>query len=228
MNHSDRFGLTITGSLVESVLLLLALVMTLSACSMGPSRSRAEFGADSWQAHRWLPGHYLGESPTGPVYHQIVALDIPELGGAVFYHHISRVGFGLASFQRKFYRFDQSGQVMRSTVVLPAGENLGGNDSLKKFLSQLSDKDVLTFSPQCLFRWSAGESGLTAQLAAEHCAYNSPAFGGTISPQMTYQLDPCSLSIDEALFRDSGEPVFPPSSIYNRRVSPSGQPVDGC
>ncbi|MFK7956841.1 MAG: hypothetical protein AB8B96_12180 [Lysobacterales bacterium] len=212
------------GFWVEQSVALLGLVAVLSACSVAPSNPPLGLG----QVQQWLPGDYLGEGSSGPVYHRIVAVDVPSLGGTVFYHHISREGFGLTSFQRKFYRFYESGQVMRSTVLTGAGQAFPINGGLKELLSGLTDEDVLRFPPECQFRWSVSQSGLVAELAAEHCAYASPAFGGTIAPQMTYQLDRCSLSIDEALYRANGEPVFPPSSAKNQRVGPATHLMEDC
>jgi hypothetical protein len=153
------------------------------------------------------------------VYHSIAQLNVPEFGGEVFYHHISTTSLRGPAAQRKIYRFDESGQRMRSTVLLDMGTGFGDAQSMALELSQLAEESLLRFPESCQFQWSPAADGFTAEVKRETCRYESPAFGGRVSPEMTYQLSRCGLVISEGIYREDGSPVFPPSTIDNRRVA---------
>lgn len=183
---------------------------------------------DLLSVQRLLPGDYLGQGPRGDVYHRLVKLEIPALGGPVFYHHVSREGFGGPAFQRKYYVFDAAGKTMRSTVVLGADTMPQDLGELAKTIASFSESQVLRFAEDCRFVWTDTGGGFAAELTQDRCAYESPAFGGWVNPRMTYQLDPCVFAISEAMYRRDGSPVFPPGSTQNRRLAPKPDSSKGC
>ena len=166
-----------------------------------------------------LTGDYIGTSGSGEVYHSIVKLNIPQFGGEVYYHHISLDSLRGPVFQRKVYRFDESGNRMRSTVLLGPADGFSDEQALAERLNELPEESLLRFPDACQFRWSRTEGGYTAVVHRERCSYESPAFGGLVSPEMTYLLSECGLLIQEGIFREDNTPVFPPSNTDNRRAN---------
>ncbi|MEM1089035.1 MAG: hypothetical protein AAGI67_01525 [Pseudomonadota bacterium] len=184
------------------------------------SFSQANDQADSLAAiQALLPGDYLGEGSRGPVYHRIVPLRVPTLGGQIFYHHISTESFGGPAAQRKFYAFEGTDLIMRSTVLLESGVTLDSNWDMALQLTQVTEEKLLRFPDGCRFQWHDDDGDFVARVDRSVCSYDSPAFGGRVSPEMTYRLTPCDLAIAEGIYREDGRPVFPPSDITNRRMA---------
>lgn len=203
----------------KQVLPLLALSAALAACSdAGPSQTSELTLAD---IQTLLPGDYEGTGSRGQVYHTISKLDVPQFGGKVFYHHISTVSMRGPAAQRKVYKFDETGQKMKSTVVLEVGAPFSDAQSMERNLSGLPEKSLLRFPDSCGFQWSASGDRLIARVYRERCSYQSPAFGGAVSPEMTYDLSACGLNIREGIYREDGSPVFPPSAIDASRAEPA-------
>lgn len=203
-----------------------ALLLTLVAGGCGSTATtQVESEADLQEVQKLLPGRYLGQGRSGPVFHSITRVNVPELGGDVFYHHVSTASFGGPSVQRKYYRFESGGRSMRSTVLIQPGVAMGAPGELKQSLGSLPEEALLKFPPGCVFEWDRTDDGYVARLPDGECGYDSPAFGGPVMPQMTYQLGRCGLKISEAIFREDGSPVFPPSNIWSQR---QGVDSDGC
>lgn len=169
----------------------------------------------------FLPGDYVGMSSRGEVYHSIIELDVPAFGGEVFYHHISTESLRGPAMQRKIYRFEDAGQTMRSTVVLGEGEAIADLQALPRQLNSLSEEQLLRFPDGCRFQWRSEVDGFVAEVKRDVCSYDSPAFGGLVSPEMQYRLSACGLAINEGIYRQDGSPVFPPSITDNKRTSAS-------
>ncbi|MEM9530134.1 MAG: hypothetical protein AAGA23_04395 [Pseudomonadota bacterium] len=207
--------------------LLIALLVAL-ACMASCSRP-AQPSTDAVVAiQALLPGDYLGEGSRGTVYHRIVPLQVPAFGGQIYYHHISMESFGGPAAQRKFYAFDRADQTMRSTVVLKSGVTLDSNWDMALKLTQLTEEDLLKFPDSCRFEWTAADGAYVGRVERQRCSYSSPAFGGKVSPAMTYRLTPCGLAIQEAIYREDGSPVFPPADVENRRIQEVGKEAAGC
>ena len=166
-----------------------------------------------------LTGDYIGQTSRGEVYHSIVKLDVPQFGGEIFYHHISLHSLRGPVFQRKIYRFDDSGNRMRSTVLLGPADGFTDEQALAESLNELPEESLLRFPDACQFLWTSAEGNYKAEVRRERCSYESPAFGGLVSPEMTYVLSECGLVIQEGIFREDNTPVFPPSKTDNRRAN---------
>lgn len=199
-------------------LLILAVWLILVACSTQRLSEHSQSSLANIQA--LLPGDYIGTTSRGKVYHSIVQLQVPDFGGDIFYHHISTESLRGPATQRKIYLFDDSGQQMRSTVLLGRGEAFTDNQTMARKLNKLTKEQLLRFPDGCQFQWASAADGFVAKVRRSKCSYESPAFGEIVSPEMVYQLNRCSLAISEGIFREDGSPVFQPSISDNRRVDP--------
>ncbi|MEM7569813.1 MAG: hypothetical protein AAF337_08455 [Pseudomonadota bacterium] len=193
--------------------LSLAALLLITGCSSDDERS-----ADLAGIKDLLPGDYAGMMSRGKVYHTIARLQVPDFGGEVFYHHISMEAVRGPALQRKFYVFNEAGDRMRSTVLLDVGMPFPDDQAMATAIAGAAKDRLLTFPESCDIQWSKSESGFTARVFQDKCTYDSVAFKGPVSPEMTYQLSPCALKIDEGIYRPDGSPVFPPSSADNKRV----------
>lgn len=207
----------------QNFLLALFVLLLQAACSTPPPENSSQSNLASVQ--KLLPGDYIGTSSRGKVYHSIVQLQVPKFGGDVFYHHISTESLYGPAMQRKIYAFDDSGNQMRSTVLLGSGEMIANEQSMARILNELTEDQLLRFPDGCQFQWTKTASGFTAEVLRTRCNYESPAFGGLVSPEMEYQLNRCGLNISEGIYRQDGSPVFPPSKTNNQRTSPE---IKGC
>lgn len=199
-----------------SPIAFLALLLV-AACSAPPSEEASRSDMDGLRA--LLPGEYSGMGGKGPVYHSIAQLQVPQFGGKVFYHHISTISPRGPAVQRKIYAFDEGGNRMGSTVVLGSGAVFEDAESMAEALNALPEKQLLRFPDGCKFQWQRAGDDFVAQVSRETCSYESPAFGGLVSPEMTYTLSRCGLDIQEGIYRQDGSPVFPPSAINAKRVN---------
>jgi len=200
----------------RSIALGFLVSLGLSACSEPGAEQSAAFDLAKLQS--LLPGDYVGEGSRGKVYHTIAKLELPAFGGTVFYHHISLEGLRGPAAQRKIYRFDPDGKKMKSTVLLGTGDVFDDPQSLEAKLNTLPEETLLRFPDSCKLHWSSDAKDFIAEVSREDCSYESAAFGGTVSPEMTYRLNACSFDVKEAIYRENGEPTFPPSAFNNRRV----------
>lgn len=198
-------------------LILASMALPLTACTM-PQQRGGMAQPPLAQIQQLLPGDYVGKTSRRDVYHSIAALDVPAFGGRVFYHHISVTSLRGPAAQRKIYVFDESGAKMRSTVVLGSGAVFTDAQTMAQTLNALTEDQLLRFPDGCQFQWTARPGGFTATVSREECSYDSPAFGGMVSPEMTYQLSACVFAVREGIYRADGSPVFPPSASDNQRV----------
>lgn len=208
---------------LRKTLFSLFVLLPMAACSSLQPDENTQAHLSNIQA--LLPGDYVGMTSRGEVYHSIAQLQVPEFGGEVFYHHISTQSLRGPAVQRKVYRFDESGKRMRSTVLLGSGDVFADAQTMTGKLRTLTEEQVLRFPDGCQFQWSSAADGFVAEVRRATCSYESPAFGGLVSPEMTYQLSRCGLNIREGIYRQDGSPVFPPSIIDGQRVNPA---ADGC
>lgn len=203
---------------LSKILSVSFVLLSMAACSATPSDENTR--SNLTRIQDLLPGDYIGSTGGGDVYHSIVHLQVPKFGGDVFYHHISLQSLhGPAAFQ-KIYVFDESSKRMKSTVVLGRGQVFIDKETMVRRLNDLTEAELLRFPDGCQFQWAASADGFVAEVGRRKCSYDSPAFGGAVSPQVEYQLTRCSLSITEGIFREDGSSVIPLSTTYNRRVSP--------
>lgn len=167
-----------------------------------------------------LPGRYAAPYDGQTVYHKIVAIEAPQLGDQVLYHQISREGFDGAPLQQKIYVLSPGGDAMHALVVSEDGAKYQNLEMNPQLSARLDAATFLQFPSACDFVWTVEEGGYLGRVEPEQCQYESPAFGGTISPSMTYRLSAAELAITETLFRADGEPVFPTSHMVGVRTSP--------
>ena len=187
------------------------------ACSPAPQSEISQSPLPSIQS--LLIGDYIGMSSNGEVYHSIVKLNVPQFGGDIFYHHISLESLRGPVFQRKIYKFDTSGSTMKSTVLLGPSEAFIEEETMAEYLNRLPEESLLRFPDACQFLWTSAKDGYKAVVRRDKCSYESPAFGGFVSPEMEYKLSGCGLVITEGIYREDDSPVFPPSTTNNRRTN---------
>lgn len=200
----------------------IVLLLMVACTHSQPNKSSS---VDLLELQAQFVGDYVGTGSMGEVYHSIIELEVPEFGGNVFYHHISTESLRGPAWQRKVYLFDKSGQQMKSTVLLGTSDGIADDQSIVATLNSMSEEELLRFPDGCQIQWSTEAEVFVADVSRDDCTYNSPAFGGLVSPEMQYQLTRCSLAISEGIYRQDGSPVFPPSSINARRINPE---VEGC
>jgi hypothetical protein len=59
-----------------------------------------------------------------------------------------------------------------------------------------------------------------ARVRREQCSFEGVAFRQRISPEMTYVLDRDSFALEDILYGENGQPLFPPSDLLRvQRVS---------
>lgn len=166
-----------------------------------------------------LVGDYIGMTDKGEVYHNIAKLHVPQFGGDIFYHHISRDSLGGPAMFRKIYAFDESGKQMRSIVLRGRNEVFVDEQTMTRKLNELTESSLLRFPEGCQFQWISTAEGFVGAVFRDKCSYESPAFGGLVSPEVAYKLSDCGLDISETILFADDSPVFPPSTTNNRRIS---------
>ena len=209
------------------------LLATLAACATSPQAGAPRPGApvagsvvpapleaELQEILALLPGRYAGPDADGRLYHKIVPIVAPQFGGdTVFYHQISRDGFDSATpSQQKIYVFDRApgraGNVMRSYVFLPKQGPANVEQDVAA-LRSLQPGMLMSFPPECAIRWSRGEApgSYVARVRPEQCSFQGVAFKQRISPEMTYVVDRDSFSIEDVLYGENGQPLFPRSGL---------------
>lgn len=167
-----------------------------------------------------LPGRYSGPANGGTIYHKIVRIDAPQFGGdTVFYHQISRDGFeSQAPFQQKVYVFDRSptrnANVMRSWVFFPK-QGYANFEQDAAALKTVQPAMLMNFPVECAIRWSRGEAPgqFYARVRRGQCSFDGVAFKQRITPEMTYLLEREAFSIEDILYGENGQPLFPSSGL---------------
>jgi len=175
-----------------------------------------------------LPGRYTGPAPSGPLFHKIVPIVAPQFGdAAVFYHQISRDGFDSATpFQQKIYVFDRDPartfNRMRSWVFFPK-QGYANLEQDTAALRAVQPAMLMNFPLACAIRWAPGDAPASGKLRVrrEDCTYDSAGFKQKISPEMTYVLDRDSFALEDILYGQNGQPLFPPGGLLRAaRQSP--------
>ena len=167
-----------------------------------------------------LPGRYSGPAADGRLFHKIVPIVAPQFGGdTVFYHQIARDGFdSTAPLQQKIYVFDRSPDrsvnLMRSYVFLPK-QGYANLEQDAAALRSVQPAMLMNFPLECAIRWSRGESPgqFVARVRPEKCSFQGVAFKQKISPEMTYVIDRDSFSIEDVLYGENGQPLFPRTGL---------------
>lgn len=215
----------------------LSLFTLLAACAGGPRTSEpgarasrdgaptlaapsAPLEAELREILALLPGRYTGPGTGGPMFHKIVPIVAPQFGGdTVFYHQISRDGFdSTAPSQQKIYVFDRapdrSVNLMRSYVFLPK-QGYANLEQDAAALRSVQPSMLMNFPIECAIRWSRGEAAgqFVARVRPEHCSFQGVAFKQRISPEMTYVIDRDSFSIEDVLYGENGQPLFPRTGL---------------
>ena len=189
-------------------------VLICAACSVGPGANNPQ----TPMPYELLPGRYHGVTDRGEMFHTIIPIDFPQYGDQVLYHHISTERFDGPAAQRKVYVFGDGGLVMRSIIPLTTGMEFTDAASAASDVGNLQEQQRLEFPPGCEFVWSREDAQWIGRVARESCRYSSPAFAGEVNPAMIYTLGRCTLTIEEAIYRD-GKPVFPPLDVENVRAA---------
>jgi hypothetical protein len=171
-----------------------------------------------------LPGRYEGPVPGGRLFHKIVPIVAPNFGdAAVFYHQISRDGFDSADpFQQKIYVFNRDpGRAfnrMRSWVFFPK-QGYANLEQDPAALRAVRPPMLMNFPIECAIRWDRGDTPgrFVARVRRQDCTYDSVGFKQKISPDMTYVLDRDSFALEDILYGENGQPLFPSTGL--RRAS---------
>jgi hypothetical protein len=199
------------------------LLLSIAGCAAPGAREVAAarpLDAELAQILALLPGHYAGPASDGRLFHKIVPVAAPNFGeAAVFYHQIARDGFDSAApFQQKIYVFDRDPargfNRMRSWVFFPQQ----GHANLEQdaaALRTLQPAQLMNFPVECAIRWYRGDTPgrFVARVRREDCTYDSAGFRQKISPDMTYVLDGDSFALEDVLYGESGQPLFPASGL---------------
>ena len=167
-----------------------------------------------------LPGRYEGPASGGRLYHKIVPIAAPNFGdAAVFYHQISRDGFdSTAPFQQKIYVFNRDparvDNRMRSWVFFPK-QGYANLERDPVALRALQPAQLMNFPLECAIRWARGDAPgrFVARVRREDCTYDSAGFRQKISPDMTYVLDGESFALEDILYGENGQPLFPSAGL---------------
>ncbi len=192
-----------------------------------PGAARA-LDAELDQILALLPGRYTGPAPNGHLFHKIVPIVAPQFGDAgMFYHQISRDGFDSATpFQQKIYVFDRdparSFNRMRSWVFFPK-QGYANLEQDAAALRAVTPAMLMNFPLACAIRWESGDAParFVARVRREDCTYDSAGFRQKISPEMTYVLDRESFALEDILYGENGQPLFPPGGLLRAaRQSP--------
>jgi hypothetical protein len=202
--------------------------LLVSACVAPERREAATIDAELEQVVALLPGRYEGPASGGRLYHKIVPIAAPNFGAAaVFYHQISRDGYDSAApFQQKIYVFDRDParafNRMRSWVFFPK-QGYANLERDAAALRALQPAQLMNFPLECAIRWSSGDSPgrFVARVRREDCTYDSAGFRQKISPDMTYVLDRDSFALEDILYGENGQPLFPSAGLLRAvRQSP--------
>ncbi len=167
-----------------------------------------------------LPGRYEGPASGGRLFHKIVPITAPNFGdAAVFYHQISRDGYDSAApFQQKIYVFNRDPargfNRMRSWVFFPK-QGFANLERDAAALRTLQPSQLMNFPIECAIRWDRGDAPgrFVARVRREDRTYDSAGFKQKISPDMTYVLDRESFALEDILFGENGQPLFPRSGL---------------
>jgi len=200
-----------------------AVVLSIGACAASSGReapAALPLEAELTELLAQLPGRYEGPASGGRLYHKIVPIAAPNFGeAAAFYHQISRDGFDSAApFQQKIYVFDRDpargSNRMRSWVFFPK-QGYANLERDAAALRALQPATLMNFPLECAIRWSRGDAPgrFVARVRREDCTYDSVAFEQKISPDMTYVLDSVSFSIEDILYGENGQPLFPSAGL---------------
>ena len=203
-----------------AALATLAATLLVSACVAPPRREATTLDAELEQIMALLPGRYEGPANEGRLYHKIVPITAPNFGaGSVFYHQISRDGFdSTAPFQQKIYVFNRdpgrSFNRMRSWVFFPK-QGFANLEQDPSALRALQPAQLMNFPLDCAIRWARGDAPgrFVARVRREDCTYDSVGFRQKISPDMTYVLDDGSFALEDILYGESGQPLFPSAGL---------------
>jgi len=167
-----------------------------------------------------LPGRYEGPASGGRLFHKIVPITAPNFGdAAVFYHQISRDGFDSPTpFQQKIYVFNRDPargfNRMRSWVFFPK-QGYANLEQHAAALRALQPAQLMNFPLECAIRWGRGDAPgrYVARVRRQDCTYDSAGFKQKISPEMTYVLDRESFSLEDILYGENGQPLFPSAGL---------------
>lgn len=193
-------------------LAVILLTAVLTACQPGVRQSN-QLGLVEL-----LPGYYIGESDGDKVFHKIVPITAPRLGEVVFYHQISREGFDGAPMQQKIYIVAPGGKRMKALVVSTDSEKYRNLEKQLMAAFRLRADSFLQFPDVCSFVWTRQGDSYIGRVDPSVCEYESPAFGGPISPDMTYKVNDSEFVLIETLFRADGQALFPTTNIVSKRV----------
>jgi len=153
-----------------------------------------------------LPGLYQCQDPV--VYHKLVELKAEQFGEMVIYHQIGVKGFNHSAQQQKLYVFNtdstRSCNSSKTFVILPQ-HGLINLEQHNDQVAALDPNDLFQFPASCDLMWTADERSIYAQVSGEQCLYPSEAFGGNVRPEMCYEVNDRSFSLNESLYQESGE-----------------------
>jgi hypothetical protein len=211
-----------------AALATLVALLLIPACAAPERRAATTLDAELAQIVALLPGRYAGAAGAGRLYHKIVPITAPNFGeAAVFYHQISRDDYDSATpFQQKIYVFDRDParafNRMRSWVFFPK-QGYANLERDAAALRTLQPAQLMNFPIECAIRWSGGDSPgrFVARVRREECTYDSAGFRQKISPDMTYVLDRESFALEDILYGQDGQPLFPSAGLLRAgRQSP--------
>ena len=174
-----------------------------------------------------LPGRYVGVDGNGQrLFHKIAPIVAPQFGVTVFYHQVSRDGFdSLEPAQQKIYVFDRAPDRqfngMRSFVFYPK-QGYANFERDVEALRSVQPAMLMSFPSTCGVRWQQGKlpGQFIARSRSDTCSFQGAVFKQRIRPDMTYVLDADSFSVEDLLYGENGQPLFPRTGLLRALRQP--------
>jgi hypothetical protein len=178
---------------------------------LGCSTTQTRLDRDLDELMRVLPGSYAGEapimsSPAGEmqdIFHKLAPIDVPQFGERVLYYQLSTGSADGPALQQKIFVLSvpPGSDVIRMRAYVFAPGQAEGN--LEQDADRWDDLDpaaLMNFPESCAFTWARVSGGFEATVRPANCSFASRAFGGTISPDMTYRIQGNRFEWTETLY----------------------------
>lgn len=208
---------------IEMTGLLLASALAAGCASV--EQKTAGLDAELDEITRLWPGLYGGEvdlprsTEPGPtaIFHRIDSIRAPQFGERVYFYQLIRDEPGGQVMQQKVFAFDtdplRDRNMMRAWVLAPDQFDPGFAATPTRW-QRLLPEQLMDFPEACAFVWRQTKAGIAGTVSAQECRYDSRAFGGSVSADMTYEISADALiwgetltGPDDAVLATSGGPL---------------------
>ncbi|MBK9609417.1 MAG: hypothetical protein IPO58_24520 [Betaproteobacteria bacterium] len=168
-----------------------------------------------------LPGRYEGPASGSRLFHKIVpiaAVQLRRRGGVLPPDFARWLRFGHAvpaeDLRLSTAILRAPSNRMRSWVFFPK-QGYANLERDARALRTLQPAQLMNFPLECAIRWARGGSPgrFVARVRRQDCTYDSAGFKQKISPDMIYELDRESFALEDILYGESGQPLFPSAGL---------------